>query len=143
MKFKDINKSMNYLTKRYGSNEKILTEAFADFKARVIKFLKEFKAKVVVLFRRWLDFIAKKLSMVGRYTNDIISYNVENKTILTPYEIVVLLGRPNSSIMSQLSPFIENGHKYGLYFFALYSKEESDAETHSFLRIIISTNFWN
>lgn len=77
-----------------------------------------------------------KASMVGRYTNDIISYNVENKTILTPYEIVVLLGRPNSSIMSQLSPFIENGHKYGLYFFALYSKEESDAETHSFLRII-------
>ena len=47
--------------------DNVVTEAFDDFMDRVLAFLREFKAKVIVLFRRWVDWISKKLSGVGRY----------------------------------------------------------------------------
>ena len=58
-----------------------------------------------------------KASMVGKYCSELVPYNVANSTMLTPYDIVVLLGKQSNSIEAQLEPFIENGHKYGLYFF--------------------------
>lgn len=76
-----------------------------------------------------------KASMVGRYTSDILSYNSENQTILAPYEIAVLLNKPNSSVQAQLAPFIENGHKYGLYFFALFSDVEVKDGMESFASV--------
>ena len=90
--------------------------------------------------RQKIEHWQAKASFVGRYTNDILSYNKENETILTPYEIAVLLGKPNSSIMTQLSPFIENGNKYGLYFFALFPVEDANGGPNHFMKFLARDN---
>ena len=50
-----------------GATDNIITEAFADFKDRIMEIIRELKAKIIVLFRRWIDWITKKLGGVGRY----------------------------------------------------------------------------
>jgi len=57
----------------YGDSANIVTEAFSEWKDKIIKFLKEFKAKVIVLFRRWIDWLAKKLNMKGRYGDEAMN----------------------------------------------------------------------
>ena len=77
-----------------------------------------------------------KASLVSRYTSDLVEYNIREKTFLTPYEVVVLLGGLSPSLEAQLEPFIENGNKYGVYFFSLNSNVRAD----SFRRVLWSGN---
>ena len=56
----------------YGNTDKVVMEAFADFKDRILKFLREFKAKIITLFRKWIDWIAKKLHMKGLYSDEAV-----------------------------------------------------------------------
>ena len=51
-----------------GVTDNIVTEAFADFKDRILEIIRELKAKIIVLFRRWIDWITKKLGGTGRYS---------------------------------------------------------------------------
>lgn len=59
-----------------------------------------------------------KAAMVGKYTSDLVEYNNKEKAFLAPYELVVLLGSFSPSLYAQLEPFIQNGYKYGVYFFS-------------------------
>ena len=65
-------KEMLDVIAEYGDSEKVVQESFSDFKDKIVKFLKEFKARIIVLFRRWLDWIAKKLNMKGRYGDEAV-----------------------------------------------------------------------
>ena len=65
-------KYMMDVISEYGNDRHVVTEAFSEWKDKIIKFLKEFKAKVIVLFRRWIDWIAKKLHMKGRYSDEAV-----------------------------------------------------------------------
>ena len=65
-------KEMLNVLHTYGTSDNIMLEAESNWFDKIIKFLKEFKAKVVVLFRRWIDWIAKKLHMRGRYSDEAI-----------------------------------------------------------------------
>ena len=56
----------------YSDTPKAVTEAFSDWANKIGKFLKEFKAKVIVLFKRWIDWIAKKLHMKGLYSDEAV-----------------------------------------------------------------------
>lgn len=69
--------------------------------------------------RQLIDQWQARAAMVGKYCDNVTEYNEREKTILVPYEINVLLGRMTPSVEALLSPFIQNGYKYGVYFFAL------------------------
>lgn len=50
---------------------------------------------------------------------DLVAYNDANKTMLYPYEVVVLLDYPNEMYdysVKKLNALLENGHKGGIYF---------------------------
>lgn len=50
---------------------------------------------------------------------DLVSYNDANKTMLYPYEVVVLMDYPNETYeysVKKLNVLLENGHKGGIYF---------------------------
>lgn len=49
---------------------------------------------------------------------DVVRYNMQEKTVSIPYEVVVLVNYPNNfnSYMDDLLSLFENGHKGGIYF---------------------------
>ena len=63
-------KEMLSIFDEYGTSKNIVTEATTSWFDKIVKFLKEFKAKVVTLFRRWIDWIAKKLHIRGKYSDE-------------------------------------------------------------------------
>jgi molecular chaperone GrpE (heat shock protein) len=63
-------KEMLTIFDEYGTSKNIVTEATTSWFDKIVKFLKEFKAKVVTLFRRWIDWIAKKLHIRGKYSDE-------------------------------------------------------------------------
>ena len=63
-------KEMLNIFDEYGTSKSIVTEATTSWFDKIVKFLKEFKAKVVTLFRRWIDWIAKKLHIRGKYSDE-------------------------------------------------------------------------
>lgn len=64
----------------YGATSNVLTEAFSDWKDKIVKFLKEFKARIITLFRRWIDWISKKLHAKGRYGDDAVEKLLNDST---------------------------------------------------------------
>lgn len=71
-------KQMIDIVAEYSDTPKAVAEAFADWKTRIIKFLKEFKARVIVLFKRWIDWIAKTLHKKGFYSDDAVKELLAN-----------------------------------------------------------------
>lgn len=86
----------------YGDSPKIVQESFSDFKDKIVKFLREFKAKIVTLFRRWIDWIAKKLHMKGRYTDEAMEALLKDSNKVNRL----------SGFRLQLNEEVDFGHKY-------------------------------
>jgi Holliday junction resolvase RusA-like endonuclease len=63
-------KRMLDVVTEYGSTKNIVTEAMSEWIDRIVKVLKEFKAKIIVLFRKWIDWIKRKLHMKTRYSDE-------------------------------------------------------------------------
>ena len=83
------------------------------------------------LIERWQS----RASMVGSHCSDIVPYNNANRTVLAPYEVAVILGKPTPALESMLTPFIENGGKYGLSFVSLLP-EGTDPACRSAYRVL-------
>ncbi len=69
--------------------------------------------------RQLVDRWQARAATVSSYCENLVEYNERMKTILMPYEIVILIGTFSPALEAQLAPFIENGSRYGVYFFAL------------------------
>lgn len=75
-----------------GASENIVTESFSDMKDKIIKFLKDFKVKVITLFKKWADYIIRKLGGQGLYGMKAIDTLLKDKdkcTALKDFHMVV------------------------------------------------------
>ena len=83
--------------------------------------------------RQLIDRWQARAATVSSYCENIVEYNERMKTILMPYEIVILIGTFSPAQEAQLAPFIENGSRYGVYFFAL--SEANGKRKGNFLQV--------
>ena len=65
-----------------------------------------------------------RMLKVMQQCGDLVSYNIENRTVKYPYEVVILLDYPNlyDYLNERLLPLFENGHKGGIYFVVMRNK---------------------
>ena len=84
----DASKAMLNVIYEYGTSDNIVTEAVSDWIDKIFKILKEFKAKVVTLFRRWIDWINKKVHGKTKYSDEAMQDMIDkNKSRLQSFSI--------------------------------------------------------
>ena len=71
--------------------------------------------------QRFCEEMQQRMVKVLQECGNLPEYNEKNKTILFPYEIVVLLDYPNqfNSVGASLEPLFQNGYKGGIYFIVM------------------------
>ena len=75
-----------------GVDDNIVIESFSEMKNRIIKFLKDFKARVITLFKKWIDFIIRKFGGQGLYGMKAIETLLKDKdkcTALKDFHMVI------------------------------------------------------
>lgn len=75
--------------------------------------------------RKRLEELQDRMVTVSKQCSDLLRYNEQNRTILFPYEVVVLLDYPRNlspQLVQQMIPLCEHGHNGGIFFVILREK---------------------